>query len=61
VAICQDEEVITVAMLIPNEINTPSNFTALLQAYHVNGSQPTADLVTENMIRFKVRFSVIRI
>jgi hypothetical protein len=61
VAICQDEEVITVAMLIPNEINTPSNFTALLQAYPVKGIQPTADLVTENMIRFKVRFSVIRI
>jgi hypothetical protein len=47
VAICQDEEVITVAMLIPNEINTPSNLTALLQAYHVNGIQPTADFVNE--------------
>jgi hypothetical protein len=30
VAICQDEEVITVAMLIPDEINIPSNLTALL-------------------------------
>jgi hypothetical protein len=47
VAICQEEEVITVAMLIPNEINTPSNLTALLQAYPVNGIQPTADFVTE--------------
>ncbi|MFK7951510.1 MAG: hypothetical protein AB8B73_01590 [Ekhidna sp.] len=47
VAISQQVEVLTVATLIPNKVSIPSNLSELLQEYHVNCIQPTADFITE--------------
>lgn len=46
-AICQEEEVLNIATLTPNEVSIPSNLTELIQEYNVNCIQPTADFVTE--------------